>query len=537
MLQKEFLTSWRSCSTGLRDDKSSMKYPSATYAKDVFINPFRVHLEIHDSPVEKHGDDLLFGFPLCEEPLLRDCVSGTPDVLSTARGSLARVTVTDRCVSLATDIVGSYRLYYCQIGQDIYVSDSDGHLLERMKKDSPLVLDRHEHRYWKRHGYTTGGATLVRGLRKVPPASVMRITDSGIEIGMHFQDIENCPDATAHSRAFLKDVRTTIDLLSRMQRKTVLCFSGGADSTLLALLMKERRLDFELVFFRPTPSISVYESDRIRARAAASRIGVPLTELEVPLSSDCERYRQIAQSMLFDRHFAILHFEGMKIVARTFGEDVLVVNGQTNDSIQSFGPTMSNLGDLAARVLLNRPYGVLARLASLAVRLRFRHSCRRPCSQKEFLEAFFDQKGYFTVTEPGLQEEYREYLRGLVSGLASQFDNEASLLMYLKLFGFIQGSDLQVVLRSAREAGIRAVVLPFATPDIVRDTVRLKDASRDILKPKYAVHAALKELGYVCPSTESTSVKADADWFSSLISGVDRIYEEEVERLCEGRTS
>ncbi len=531
MLLKEYLTNWTGFSPESLNDRSTMIESSAIYVKDVFINPFQVHVEIHDSPVEIHGNDLLFGFPLCEEPLLRDRVSGVQDVLSTARGRLACVTVTDRYVSVATDIVGSYRLYFCQIGQDIYISDTYRPLLERMKKDSPLALDRHEHQYWQRHGYTTGGSTLVPGLHKVPPASILEISAAGVAIRSYFADDANDPDPVAHCQAFESELQQTIYLLSRTERKAVLCFSGGADSTLLAVMMKEQGVDYDLVFFRPVPSIAVNESDLIRAKIVADQLGKELVEIEVLLTPKVERYRPVVRQMLFDRHFAVLHFEALRKVRDIYGTGILVVNGQGSDSILSFGPSMPNKGDLAARLLLNKPFGWLARMAALSVRLKFGQPCRIPGNRDEFRAAFFDQKGYFTVIEPELSRGYRKFIHEIITDLASRFEHEASLLMYLKVYGFIQGSDLQVVIRSACAAGLKSTVLPFATPGVIQSTIRLRDSSKDVFHPKYAIQRALENRGYSAPTTRSTAPRSEANWFDRLSKGLDRLYAEEVEAL------
>ncbi|MEK7775559.1 MAG: hypothetical protein AAB305_06720, partial [Candidatus Zixiibacteriota bacterium] len=76
-----------------------------------------------------------------------------------------------------------------------------------------------------------------------------------------------------------------------------------------------------------------------------------------------------------------------------------------------------------------------------------------------------------------------------------------SHLMRLKIDGFLQGSDNQVVIQSALSAGIDGVVMPFVSPAIISATVRHKHSLLDLVHPKYPVRRLLAKYRFAEPRT------------------------------------
>jgi hypothetical protein len=60
---------------------------------------------------------------------------------------------------------------------------------------------------------------------------------------------------------------------------------------------------------------------------------------------------------------------------------------------------------------------------------------------------------------------------------------------------WLQGSDNQVVIQSARSAGIDKVIMPYISPGFIYSTVRHKDRRRDLYSPKYVVRSGIKAFG------------------------------------------
>ncbi len=252
-----------------------------------------------------------------------------------------------------------------------------------------------------------------------------------------------------------------------MDRKIILCFSGGVDSTLLALLLKEAGLPFDAVFFKPEPFYKEAYIDYCRARYTANQLSLELKEVEIPLVEAIKGGGEIARTIPFDRHFSLLHFYGMHQISEKYGNDIVVLNGQGADSILSFGPSSKSKGDLAARALIYKPFGLVARVAASLVNFKNHHNISAPSNETEFLRAFFDHYNYYTVLQNDSEQSNNEYIDRVIEPIAVKFVNQSSLLMYLKIYGFLQGSDNQVVLQAARSAGISNVVLPYVTPGFI----------------------------------------------------------------------
>jgi hypothetical protein len=485
-------------------------------------------------PRYERGDRFLFGHPLVTS-------EGVPEMdrLEADLGALPGYFLFVACdrsrVVIAGDMIGGYRLYYVRVDEDIYFADKYDFLIKVLRNSGGLEPHLHEIVYWRRHGYTTGEATPIRGLCKLPPAGIAEITERGLTVRNYFTAPQSCPDARAHADLFEQEIRSVLASTLEAGKPSLLCFSGGSDSVLLAALLRDVGADFEPVFLRATPSLQTNLAESIRAARTAERLGLNLNIVDVPIELDAVRLHEIARDSLFDRHFSMLHFEGMRLLAQQYGSDRAVINGQTNDSILTFGPSGLTRGDLIARILMYRPYGWLAKAACAAVGRRFGRRFRAPASPDEYLLAFFDQHQYFTLLDDELDSSYRDYLKAMIARQTGSIDDWQARLMWLKLYGFIQGSDTQVVIRSARAAGFRDLLLPYAAPGLIYATVKHKDSKRELRRPKYVVQECLRRLQCELPDRSDAVITAPDRVAEGLQARLDACYEEELEYLLVGR--
>ncbi len=464
------------------------------FNREVDIGAVRVVFRMEDSPFLVTGDSFFFGFPLYPH-LHKVNANNIASYADEIKGYFLFISITGEEVVIANDIAGGYRLYWCEIGKTLYFSDTYFRLLELLREGGELTFNVPEYHFWKEHRYTSGGETFFRELHKLPPASLWKITRNGRDVRCYFKDYENAPDIRRHVRHCLTDVEETLDFLAAQGKPLVLFYSGGIDSTLLALLLKEKKIDFTLLFLRAQPPYPANARDLQRAREAAKYFGFPLVEVEVSLEEGFRLLEQNLSRLLLDRHFALLHLAGLEQVRKRYGAEVLLLNGQGADSVLSFGPSETTKGDFAARVLINKPLGLLAQAAGFMVRRTYGENYRAPRTGKEFLQAFFDQYRYYTVVGKEKDIQQVRYLESVIGRLCRNFGSWDALLMYLKMYGFLQGSDNQIVLTSARLAGIDGVVMPYVSPQFIYATVRYKSKTWDILKPKYVIRQGLKQLG------------------------------------------
>jgi asparagine synthetase B (glutamine-hydrolysing) len=265
-----------------------------------------------------------FGFPLYENIGAVDNDT-LPDVINEIKGYFLYVGIDENRALVANDIAGGFRTYTGQVGDTTYLSDDYSFILDQLRDQAPLEIDEHEYEYWEKHCYTTGGATFVRRCHKLPPASMLTVDQSGIKINSYFRDVSADTDATRHSRLFVDDLSDTLRSLDRQNRPIFLFLSGGNDSTLLMLMMRELKIDFTPIFVKLNPSYPANEHDGDRARGVAHYLGLTLKELDISLANVIGDIESIACEMLFDRHLSLLHFGAARELTREFGSDVIIV--------------------------------------------------------------------------------------------------------------------------------------------------------------------------------------------------------------------
>jgi hypothetical protein len=477
------------------------------FDRELCFGEHEIAIKLQSRTYLEHNDCYFFGFPLY--PNLSEVTNSTiRETVNSIKGHFLYVGIEQDRLVIANDIAGGYRLYTTCIDNVTYYSDDYEYLLGVMRERGDLQLNDNEYRYWTKRNYTTGGATFVIGLVKLEPASIVEVSVEGIRRECYFQDIANTPDFAKHTEKCISDLTETMGYVASLDNEIILNFSGGVDSSLLALLLKELKRDFVLLFAKSRPPYMENYGDYVKAKAVARYLGIPLREIEVDVDCALDKLATIVKAMIFDRHVAAYQYFGsMEQMRKEFGPDTIAINGQGADSILTFGPSRRRRADYIARLLSNRPSGVPSRLAGELVRLTRGRNCRIPKNLPEFLSAFFDSFGYYYPLLSGLDsEDYLRYKEALVTRKTVCFEHLDSKVMYLEIYGLLQGTDSRVMLKSAQVAGFDNIVMPYKSPAIIYATVRHKDKTRDIYSPKYVIHRALKRLGASLPAV---SVKCD----------------------------
>ncbi|MCK4655705.1 MAG: hypothetical protein KAT85_01700, partial [candidate division Zixibacteria bacterium] len=344
--------------------------------------------------------------------------------------------------------------------------------------------------------------------KKFEPASVISVSADGIESECYFRDIANTPDSAKHTEKCISDLHETMSYVASLDKEIILNFSGGVDSSLLALLLKELKRDFVLLFAKSRPPYMENYGDYVRAKAVARYLGIPLREIEVDVDCAPDKMATIVKAMIFDRHVAAYQYFGsMEQMGKEFDPDAIVINGQGADSILTFGPSGRRRADFIARLLTNRPFGIPARLTGELVKQLKGRGCRIPKNLTDFLSAFFDSFGYYYPLLSGQDsEDYLRYKEALVTRISDRFRHLDSKVMYVEIYGLLQGTDSRVMLKSAQAAGFDNIVMPYKSPAFIYSTIKYKDKTIDIYNPKYVIHRAIKDLGASLPRA---SVRGD----------------------------
>lgn len=445
-----------------------------TFKKDYILGPYSVHVDIGD---------------VCERS--EGCVffsAGLPAGLKSDNS--AYFEEKDNSLLVRSDMFGLFRIYYWQSGDEIYLTDNVFKFISRGTPDL-LALNANEKRYFDKHGYTSGDVTFADSIKKLPPSSELEVSAGGIALSSYYPyiEIENTPDEAAYREYVRKTIVESFSPLRDCPDKVILCYSGGTDSQYLAEVLLEMGIPFEAAFFADRTS-RFNRKDMERARRGALAMGKQLIVADVTGRKEESTEKEISERMYFDRHSARLHFYGVKELTEIFGTKLVLINGQNSDSILSYGPSEEKYTSFLKRYLI---YGTdMRRKARIArmISTAFRVKLKVPATPEERACAFYDNFRNCLLCDTGEAADYRRYVAGKVENIEEGLDirSERPLFMYLKIFTYVQGSDSQVVMQSARAFGAK-LIMPFSSSGIVYAALKYKDDIIELRYPKYVLRA------------------------------------------------
>lgn len=458
------------------------------FRKEIHLNTREVTICIFSKPVFQEENVAIFGYPLENENLLEQSPKEFGNVV---KGIWLKITWTSTEISILTDILGGFRVYYYSDRNKFIISDDYKYIIQN--SGIKPVKHNEEYEYWLKHKYTSGGATLIQDIYKINPATKLKVTDKEHFEESYFHDLHRKSNVSKHAAEVEMDLNDTFYKIKRYSEKVILLFSGGKDSCLLLKYLIKHEIDFVPVFFKLKKLTKHAAEDLVKVRTIAYELGLNLEEIQIDVDSIPKDYmRQLVEKQLFDRHFSLLHYYGIKLLTEKYGSDLILINGQSSDNIFSFGPSETSLMSYFRRNIMYRPRAIISKLGIVLLALKTRKTFRFPKNEEEKLFALFDDYKYTRVIESNVDKEYfnyfYNYLRTKTLGMSSFYSKE----MYCRILSYCQGSDNQVVVNSARYNNVK-VVMPFATPNIIYSTVKYKNEMLDIIKPKYVIDNILDQ--------------------------------------------
>lgn len=402
----------------------------------------------------------------------------------------------DENIMLISDIAAGFRIYYIECRSRLYFSSSYSYLMDVLKANGiGLKLDNEMFLYWKKFGYTLGNKTIYEQIKKMPPAYKFVISPDGIIKSKlcYFSDVQNERNGKVHKLFSFDSLYHNLLTIYAKNKEcpVILLYSGGVDSTLLAKILQELQIPYIAIIMKLYPETRDNCLDFERARINIKKCGAAIVDIvEINLVNGFNNNSALILSdLLFDRHLAVPFYEVMNFIANKYGRDSVVICGQGADSIFSFGPSDYNWSSFVKRCILYGNNLVRCIFQPIVCKeLGFKYKVVLNQSQK--LLAFCDHCRYIYAFDRDMP--YLHSLQELISNVNGYILNERALYMYLKLFTYLQGSDNQVVIKSANSFGIKKIVLPYVSKKIIDATVRYKDNLKEIFDPKYVVRDILK---------------------------------------------
>lgn len=436
-------------------------------------------------PLVSDGYTHLWGFPLKQDDLMNQ--EWNDETLNSIPGYYVAVRKKDDRVLIVNDILGGYRLYYANIGGKWYFSDDYQFLLNKLT--SKPSIDEQQFEYWRNHRYTLSSGTLFFEIKKLTPASRLVILNGNLSIDSYFSDYGNKP---CYKQLMKNGYETIENQLKEAYRQNstsrfLLFYSGGTDSTFLLKTLQHLEIPFKCVLIRYNPRWSVSEKEYCEAIDKLRAFGITdFKTLDVDLNEALKNHVETAEKeMLFDRHLSVHFYETYKRVVETWGNDVVIVNGQSADSILSFGPSDLNPGFFVKRCILYSNWLSNLILEPL-IRVYLKNKFRMPWTKREKLRSMLDEWEYFFAIRRNCP--YVSLLDETLDGKdVKRLKHFASRRMYLKIISFLQGPDNQIVIQAANHFGINKVLMPFTAPAFIYNVVRYKSNLREIIKGKYFV--------------------------------------------------
>jgi asparagine synthetase B (glutamine-hydrolysing) len=452
-------------------------------------NELSVNIVLKVRPAFEKGDILFFGFPF---DFQEEYFEFSNEALGNSlKGYWLKLDVVKGALHITTDILGGYRVYYAKTSKGHILISDDFEYVQSQVGD--CTKEDHEIQYWKKHRFTTGKGTFYKEILKISPSSTLTIDKDSIEETLYFKDVIRNPNLELHFKKIDEDLSKTMASLKEYKETVVLLFSGGKDSCLLLQYLIHNKIPYQAIFLKTNPISNASLGDLKRARSYAKDLGVVLDEIEINLDAISEEEKvKIISNQPLDKHYNLLHYIGLRNIKKKYGDNIVILNGQSSDSILSFGPSEKSLMSFFRRNMMYFPTSLLSKMGNLLLILKTRSLFKLPKNNEEKLISLFDEYKYTRVLETSKSKAYIDYLKSYIEDKTKNLESFHSKEMYVKIASFCQGSDNQVVVKSALDNNLK-VVMPFATPNIIYTTIAYKNEREEINTPKYVLDYILKD--------------------------------------------
>jgi asparagine synthetase B (glutamine-hydrolysing) len=425
----------------------------------------------------------------------------------------------EKVVAFAVDFFGHSRFYFSiSKGGTITLSN----LVDDVKTES-YNYDYYQILHFLLKGYTWKGGTFLNNIKIVSPSINYLLYENGVkEETIKIPKFNNDNSLEDQVSKVLKAISET-----EHGKEINLMFSGGKDSTFIALLLNDLGLRFNAIYNKYTsPTFSLNAIDALLSSNVATSQGFKYTELNNNARQDIKNYVLKTIKLLpFEFHTSIAQ---RNIIEYALSSDSkIMLTGQNADSLYNFGFTGTYthykaiikflIGKLkreeyenfvnryfqSDRVLKSIADNTPSRLTKLIWK---KFNPDEPITLKQLLNIFtFNGTAIPTISWKrmelitsikGRDFVYRRNEKE-ISKLIVEFENRnidslRELLLRIKLLGHCQGKDVRCITEWCREYGMKNVQIYSASPVFLK-LVKLPISFKDIYQPKYLIYNFIKK--------------------------------------------
>lgn len=393
-------------------------------------------------------------------------------------------------LTLKNDLYGLYRVYYWEKDHEIFLTDNPDSFLQPEEYRNLQVNAMEKELFDKSLGYTSGDSTFYEEIKKLPPASEMKINRDGLRINFYYpyRKILRTPDRQKHVALVKQSVYSILSPLKDRPETKILFFSGGADSCYIAKCLNDLNIAYKAIFMYNIGQSKRSEKALRDAKKQLKSLQIANFEVLKINPADSSMDRQITSTLRFDRHSAKMHYLTMQKIVETYGRNIIVINGQNSDSIFSYGPSEKSFSSLLKRYLMYGRNVILKHLFAVFCSIYCKRFMRLMRNEAESLFVLCSGYKYLHLYDLSYSKKCRSYFENKLSFLMGKMNlNQNCMQMFCKIFFFIQGPDSMVVVQSAKSHNISLLVLPFATHGALEATLQYKDDRYELTHPKYCI--------------------------------------------------
>lgn len=392
-------------------------------------------------------------------------------------------------------------LFLLKDGDGVCLSDD---LFELCCLAGRITVDSEMMAFFKIRGFCPVGKTMFREIARLRPDGLYRFRDGSLVR----EDYETAArplgpeDDEEAYRIFKETLGRSID--RDLTEKNCVLLSGGVDSRLMYLLLKERTEQVPLVTCRMEPGFMENILDVWRAEQVAGLTGNPIRVVTHDMGkARFDELLPVIRRNPLSVHASLHYLAMFREAAKVPG--VTVWSGQNMDTLYNLGPTerpslsFHGVAQWYKRSYLSEEYfrtldGVEGKgalkdriIAEVGLRLFRRTTGDRrltlPKSPGELVGNFASAVDYTVFGGRGASPH-------TIETPISTFGLKRGL--YREKIAFLKGGDPQAIEAGAYFQGARAV-LPYSSQEMVRFFDRLRLTRRDVWSPKRFSYRYLKE--------------------------------------------
>jgi len=448
------------------------------FIKNLKINNKDVKIEIKSKYYKNKNNLIFFGNPI-HKNLDRISINNIEKEIHHISGYFLCINLNVDKFFIYNDILGNFRLYLLEDKKKITITN---HLKLDKKK---LTLNLEELELWKKKNYTSGSATLYNEITKFPPATKSFFNKKNIIHKIYFDKKKEINQNKLN--LVLKNLLYKNLKKLKNDKKNILLFSGGKDSSFIAQALLDQKIRFIPICIVSEPQSFESKINYYNAKKICEKNKLILKVIKVNFNKKIN-YEKILHNMLFDFHLSILHFEGVKIIKKIYGKNINIICGQGADSILCYGASSNTLSHFISRLFFFYDNFILNFFLIFFLRKKYSNELiffNIPYEVRFFLSFF-----YYTLIDKELFYKTKKIQKKILN-IKKNFFCKKEFIMYLKIYGFLQGSDNQVVIKSCNSVGINNVYMPFCDPQIIYAVINKKNNFKDIFFPKYSINELL----------------------------------------------